>query len=288
MKVDWSIKENYDTYDIAIKRFSRYLENQGRRQSTIESYSRFVKCCLKSCGTPTPNREQLEEFRNNLFDKHLARSTINNFSFAIMRYQEMLGEPINFTILRRNETLPGFFTEDEILSIFASIHNLKHLAMLKIGFYGCLRSSELCNLDDGDVDLDSLRIHIRQGKGGRDGIAYLNETCARTIRQYLKVRPPLLIEGRQPMFYTDFGRRFNRIEIHRIVSDYKAKAGISKKGGPHVLFRHSTATMMIARGCDIRIVKEVLRHRDIKTTEKYAHVTDKTVREWHNRTLMME
>lgn len=285
MKVDWSIKEDNGTYDVAVKRFSRFLENHGRRPATIESYSRHIKSCLEFCHTPEPNKEQLEKFRDHLFDKHLARSTINNMSFAMMRYQEMRGEHITFPILKRNETLPGFFTEDEVLSIFAAIRNLKHLAMLQTAFYGCLRSSELCNLDDCDVDLNSLRIHIREGKGGRDGIAYLNEICARTLRKYLEVRPDLTIDGRRPLFFTDFGRRFDRIDIHRIVADYKAKVGISKRGGPHVLFRHSTATLMIAKGCDIRIVKEVLRHKDIKTTERYAHVTDKTVREWYNRTL---
>lgn len=288
MKVDWSIKEETGTYDIAVNRFSRFLDIQGLRPATIESYTRFVKYCLEFCHTSEPSKEQIEKFRENLFARHLARSTINNFSFAIMKYQEMRGDPLKLQLLKRNETIPYFFTEDEVSSIFAAIRNLKHLAMLQTAFYGCLRSSELCNLDDGDVDLNSLRIYIREGKGGRDGIAYLNEISARTLRRYMKVRPPLVIDGRQPLFFTDFGHRFDRIDVHRIVTDYKNQAGISKRGGSHVLFRHSTATLMIAKGCDIRIVKEVLRHKDIKTTERYAHVSDKTVREWYNKTLRMD
>ncbi len=288
MKVNWSIKDSQDSYDIALKRFSRFLENKGCRPATIESYSRCIRCCLKFCQTAEPSREKLEEFRNHLFDKHLARSSINNYAFAIMQYQNMREEPVKLPILKRNDTLPDFFTEDEVLAIFGAIRNLKHLAMLQTAFYGCLRSSELCNLDDGDVDLNSLRIHVREGKGGRDGIAYLNETGAKTLRKYLEVRPKYLIDGRQPLFYTDYQRRFNHIEIHRIVTGYKALAGITKKGGPHSLFRHTTATLMISRGCDIRIVKEVLRHKDIKTTERYCHVTDKTVREWYNKTLRVE
>jgi integrase/recombinase XerD len=286
--VDWSIKEDCDTYDIAVKRFSRFLENQGCRPNTIKSYVQYIRGYIKFCQTPEPSKEKLEEFRDQLFDRHLARSTINNYAFAIMQYHRMIGEPVKLPILNRNDTLPDFFTEDEVLAIFGVIRNIKHLAMIQTAFYGCLRSSELCNLDDGDVDLNSLRIHIREGKGGRDGITYLNEDCARTIRRYLEVRPGFLIDGRQPLFYTDYGRRFNHIEIHRLVNDYKAKAGITKRGGPHSLFRHTTATLMIAKGCDIRIVKEVLRHKDIKTTERYAHVTDKTVREWYNKTLRID
>lgn len=60
---------------------------------------------------------------------------------------------------------------------------------------------------------------------------------------------------------------------------YKVKAGIKKPGAVHVFSRHTTATLMIAKGCDSRIVKELLRHQDIRTTLRYAHVSDKTKRE---------
>lgn len=59
---------------------------------------------------------------------------------------------------------------------------------------------------------------------------------------------------------------------------YKKKAGIEKQGGVHVFARHTPATIMIAKGCDISIVKEVLRHKDIRTALRYAHVADKTKR----------
>ena len=68
---------------------------------------------------------------------------------------------------------------------------------------------------------------------------------------------------------------------------YKEKAGIKKCGGLHVLSRHSAATIMIANGCDIRIVQEVLRHKDIRTTLRYAHVSDKTKREKYEQYLTL-
>lgn len=60
---------------------------------------------------------------------------------------------------------------------------------------------------------------------------------------------------------------------------YKRKGSIEKHGGLHVFGRHTPATIMIANGYDIRIVQEVLRHSDIRTTLRYAHVSDKTKRE---------
>ncbi|MCJ7445180.1 MAG: tyrosine-type recombinase/integrase [Methanotrichaceae archaeon] len=69
---------------------------------------------------------------------------------------------------------------------------------------------------------------------------------------------------------------------------YKKKAGIEKRGGLHVFGRHTPATIMISKGCDIRIVQTLLRHDDIRTTLRYAHVSDKTRQEWYNRTLTLD
>ncbi len=68
---------------------------------------------------------------------------------------------------------------------------------------------------------------------------------------------------------------------------YKKKAGVEKAGGVHVFARHTAATILVANGCDIRLVKELLRHRDIRTTLRYAHVADKTLRERYNQCLTL-
>jgi integrase/recombinase XerD len=62
---------------------------------------------------------------------------------------------------------------------------------------------------------------------------------------------------------------------------YKKKGDVTKPGAVHVFSRHTTAISMIAEGCDSRIVKEILRHKDIHTTLRYAHLSDKTRREKH-------
>ena len=68
---------------------------------------------------------------------------------------------------------------------------------------------------------------------------------------------------------------------------YKGLAQIEKPGGPHVFARHTPATIMIANGCDIRIVKDILRHNDIRTTLRYTHVSDKTKRERYEQCLTL-
>jgi integrase/recombinase XerD len=101
----------------------------------------------------------------------------------------MWGEQIEYSFLKRNDEIPYYFSEEDVLKIFSVVRNIKHLAMLQTIFCGCLRASELCNLDDRDLDLSALRLRVREGKGGRDGIVLINNDCASTLKRYLLVRP---------------------------------------------------------------------------------------------------
>ena len=98
--------------------------------------------------------------------------------------------------------------------------------MFKTAFYACLRASEICNLDVDDINLDKLALVVRDGKGGKTSICYLSEEAIETLREYMAVRPDFELEGRRPLFFTDYGGRFDRKEIYRLVIYYKEKAGI--------------------------------------------------------------
>lgn len=195
----------------------------------------MVRSYLKYADTNRPTAIDFEEFRETLHQKNLSRSTINNYSFAIKKYHEMWGETIEYPFLKRNDDIPYYFDEEDVLRIFSAIHNIKHLAMLQTIFYSCLRASELCNLDDSDVDMKALTLRVREGKGGRDGIVFINNECASIIKRYILVRPMLVIDGRTPLFYTDYGMRWTKRGLHTIFTGYKKKAGIEKQGGVHVL-----------------------------------------------------
>jgi len=150
--------------------------------------------------------------------------------------------------------------------------------MFKTAFYACLRASEICNLDVEDINLEKLALVVRNGKGGKTAVCYLSEEAIEILREYLAVRPDFKLEGRKPLFFTDFGGRFDRKEIYRLVIYYKKKAGINKPGGAHVLFRHTPASLMIQNGCDLLTIQKVMRHNDIQTTMFYLHLSDETKR----------
>ena len=277
LDIDWTIKspEKFD-----LDKFRRYLRDHGHRQSTIDSYLICISKYLQS-------KKSVQEFLDDLHSRKLAGSTIDNYITSIKKYHQMLGKEISIPYLKRSEGIPYYFDEEDVIKIFCVIHNIKHLAMLNVLFFGCLRASELTNLDDEDIDLGSMTLRIRDGKGGRSGMVPLSNECIAVLKDYLHIRPPLEIDGRKPLFYTDHGKRWDRKDLYRMFIIYKNKSNIQKAGGLHVFSRHTTATLMIANGCDIRIVKEILRHRDIRTTLRYAHVANKTLRERYDQCLTL-
>lgn len=286
IQVDWHTKPAYEHQrDSILKRYVAYLRNIGLSAETIKLYTGRLGVFLDFAHSDNPSTEIADQFRSSLIESDLSKSHVNNSCFAIKNFYKMNGIEWSFIRLKPNEGIPYYFDEEDVLKIFSVCSNIKHLAMLQTLFYGCLRSSELCKLDDIDLNLETKTLRLRETKSNRDGIAYISDECADTLRTYLKIRPPITIDDRTPLFYTDHANRWHRNDIHRMFVNYKNKANIRKPGGVHVFSRHSPATIMIANGCDIRIVKEVLRHKDIKTTLRYAHVADHTKRERYDEYL---
>jgi integrase/recombinase XerD len=287
MDVNWKREREVGDLKPALKRYRRFLEDQGLRPSTIPMYLSHVGKYLEFSKTESPCADDFAKFRDHLHEKRLSRSTINNYSFSIRKYHEMIGQAVSFTFIKPNNTIPYHFDESEIAKIFIICNNIKHLAMLKTMFYASLRASELCNLDDADVDLRTLIIHVRGGKGGKDGLVYVSDDCAKTLKHYLEVRSPLEIDGRKPLFYTDFGGRWEYRSVYRMFMYYKKLAGIEKHGGVHVFSRHSVGSLLVKRGCDIVTIKELMRHSDVHTTMRYLHISDATKREKYEKYLTL-
>jgi integrase/recombinase XerD len=95
--------------------------------------------------------------------------------------------------------IPYYFSEDDVLRNFGTITNFKHLAMFSTLFCACLRASELCSLNTEDGDLNALSIRIREGKGGKEGIALINDQCASTLKRYIEIKPQLEVDGESPL-----------------------------------------------------------------------------------------
>ncbi len=276
-------------FEPVLERYVRYLKGRGFSDSSIERYANITRSFLKFAGNAHPGIDQASEFRDHIIEKGLSRATINNSGYALNHFFVMHGEgSFKPKVLRADNTIPYYFTEEEVHTIFDAAQNLKHLAMLQTLFFAALRASELCALEDRDLDLKGLTIRIRCGKGRKDGISFITPLCAKTLRRYLDARPDIEIEGKRPLFFTDYGNWWDRVTLHRMFIIIKKRAGLEDKpGGVQVFGRHSPATIMISKGADIRVIQTILRHNDIRTTLRYAHVSDTTKRAMYDKYIIL-
>ena len=114
LDVNWNREVRTEDFKPALKRYNRYLEDNGLRKSTISSYVFRVGKFLEFAQDDAPEVDKFTKFRELLHERRLSRSSINNYCFAIKRYYGMCGKSIDFNFIRPMNTIPYFFDENDI------------------------------------------------------------------------------------------------------------------------------------------------------------------------------
>lgn len=232
LAIDWGRVPQTECVDPALIRYRRFLEDHGFKDSTILSHVDRVRRYLKHVGTDHPSINDFKEYRQTLLDRHLSRSTINNTCGAIKRYYEMNDEEIRFPFLPPTGRIPYYFAASDILKIFeASAVNLKHYTMLNVLFYGCLRASELCGLDLPDVDLKNQTLRLKETKSGPEQLVFISDSCCHVLRTYLGVLPSVEIDSRKPLFFSDYGNRWDRRCLAHMFMNIKRRLALKNLAG---------------------------------------------------------
>ena len=255
------------------------LELRGLAETTIKDYVRQVASFANYFGK-NPVKLGQAEVRSYLLylkkEKKLASSSINRAHCAIrFLYEDTLG---NFTIMRNipktkptRVRLPLVLSKTEIKSLFAQVTNLKHLAILQLIYSSGLRISEAANLSVSDIHSDSMRVHVRLGKGAKERYTKLSKTALKTLRAYWKIDQPddILFPGQKT------GRAIHPASIALTFKKAKTKAGIQKAATVHTL-RHSFATHLLEQDEKLATIQKLLGHNSIKSTAIYLHVSPST------------
>ena len=115
------------------------------------------------------------------------------------------------------------------------------------------------------------------GKGRKERIVYLNEACNHALQEYLKVRPQNA-EDKNALFISKRNKRISKEMVQFMVYKYIDKIGLGEQGYSVHKLRHTAATLMYQHGnVDIRVLKDVLGHEHLDTTEIYTHLSSKQV-----------
>jgi len=145
---------------------------------------------------------------------------------------------------------------------------LRDLSMIKLMLNVGLRSSEVLHISVVDLDCISSKLLVKQGKGKKDRIVWINENDLEIIKEWKEIKPSSPI-----LFTTLKGNKINDRYLRAMIKRRAKKAGITKDVHPHLL-RHTFATDLLRSTKNIRLVQKALGHASLSSTMIYTHVYD--------------
>ncbi|HLM87242.1 MAG TPA: site-specific tyrosine recombinase XerD [Solirubrobacteraceae bacterium] len=190
---------------------------------------------------------------------------------------------------RKPRRLPQVLTREQVARLLAAPTGAQQLALrdraLLELMYACgLRASEAIGLELADVDLEEALLRAR-GKGSKERIVPVGRQAVAAVYAYLRAGRPALIAAQQPgatsaqlrlaqqrLFLNSRGRGLTRQGLYKIIQGHARRVGLAELMSPHTL-RHSFATHLLAGGCDLRSLQEMLGHADLATTQVYTHLS---------------
>ncbi len=189
---------------------------------------------------------------------------------------------------RKTQRLPNVLSRGEVAQLLAAPSGtaapaLRDRALLEL-MYACgLRASEAVSLEVGDLDLNHGVLRAR-GKGSKERLVPIGREAVGAVRAYLERGRPALVGAHEAghLFVNRRGTGLTRQGLYKIVQRHARSAGLEDRMSPHTL-RHTFATHLLAGGCDLRAVQEMLGHADISTTQVYTHLSAERLRDVYHR-----
>ena len=264
-----------------LKKFVEQLALKAYSPSTVRTYRNELMQLLQLLKTkpvtgltPDDLRRYMVYVMKEGLSENGAHSRLNALKFY---FEQVLGREKFFWEIPRPKkpiTLPNVLGEKEITRLFNALSNLKHKAILFTAYSAGLRVSEVVGLRIKDIDSDRMQIKIESAKGKKDRYVGLSPVLLDMLRSYYKKTRPApktyLFEGEAG------GEKYSSRSAQKVFQRAKEKAGIKKDVSFHSL-RHSFATHLLEKGIDIRYIKDILGHFSILTTERYVHVSKKSL-----------
>lgn len=181
-----------------------------------------------------------------------------------------------------SKTLPETMSDQEVGRLLATCADedacaLRDRAFLELLYASGARISEISKLDLSDVDLAQGQARLF-GKGSKERIVPLYDTCLAWLRRYLdEARPELARKGggkdaKKALFLSVRGNRMSAGALRTVFERRVAQAGLDPSITPHAM-RHTYATELLSGGADLRSVQELLGHASLSTTQIYTHLS---------------
>ena len=247
--------------------YIKILTNKNYSTRTIETYVCYLEKFLKELDK-NPYHITLSDIRTYLMNKtYTSCSHQNQVIGSVKLYAKYIlnKKAVHLDKIERpkkEKKLPLVIESEYLKKTINGIENLKHKAILSLG-YGCmLRVSEVLNLKITDIDSKRMLITIKNAKGRKDRIVNLSDTLLTTLRAYYKKHHP-----KEFLFNGASRNKYSTTSCNKLVKKY-----LGMKYHFHTL-RHSGATTLLENGTDLASIQTLLGHTNIKTTMIYTHVS---------------
>ena len=298
-----------------IKDYLFYMQTvKGKSQETVDEYYidlrtffRFIKLQRGL----VPNDSEFENISISDVDLELVKTVTLNDAYEFMNYIQRERKNQNVTRARKCSSLKGYFNKKkkkkcvldsnpveqlevpkkkkslpkyltleqslELLNAVDGDYKERDYCILTL-FLNCgLRVSEMASLNYTDIHRDDTMRVV--GKGNKERIIYLNSACVSAIENYMRVRPVDGVKDKYALFISRNHRRMSVKTIQAMVYKYLEKIGLNAQGYSCHKLRHTAATLMYQYGgVDIRVLKDVLGHENLGTTEIYTHLSSEQMK----------
>lgn len=247
----------------------------GTTRTYIHSLTNFFDAVGKE-----PSAVTFEDIRKFLLDKRekgTSAATCNGYHSAIrFFFRHVLHKPWDEDIVPRmirEHPLPKVMPAEDIELLLSFATQLKYKAIISLLYGSGLRVSEVVNLDYCDISRSSMQVHVRNTKNRSERYTILSQRSLDILTEYwFKCGKPM-----GALFISQTTKkRLTASGIELYIRKISRKANIPYPVSPHVL-RHSFATHLLEAGTDVRYIQVLLGHRTPVSTEKYLHITNKTV-----------
>lgn len=284
-----------------IDQFIFYLQNEKHYSDhTLNSYSKDIQSFVDFITENKLARSIVKlsspripkNFISYLSSKNYSQTSINRHLSTMRSFynyllkEDMINDNLFLDIknVKEPRKLPKFIDDEVLINVLESIDTKTDLGnrnylILELLFATGLRVSELCNLEIKDIDFSNKMIKVH-GKGNKDRIVVMYDSLIENLRFYITfTRSNLLSKvdtDAKKLFINYKGGYLTTRGVRVILNSIIDKSNEYIHITPHML-RHSFATTLLNNGCDLRMVQELLGHKNLQTTQIYTHVSQNTI-----------
>ena len=274
-----------------------FLESQAADRNaslnTLEAYQRDLNHFTKWINKPALNvlKADIEGYIQDLFSKEFKVSTINRristlkqFYLFLFNEGTIASNPcLHIKTAKSPATLPKVVSSKQMGDFLDFLRNatepahIRIRAILELLYASGLRVTELIRLPVNCVvnGATAQPMILVKGKGNKERLVPLNDTCIEALFTYLKVRE-IFVSGPKSSVFLFASRSkegcLTRQRVGQLIKETALEFGLNPTMiSPHV-FRHSFATHLLQGGSDLLTIQKLLGHSDIATTQIYTHV----------------